>query len=218
MIQTTLDPDWVGRTTVTTMGPWRACAVLVYAQDGTSLPLEARQAQYRFHTPPTTNPNLDFSYDATVFLNPATGHVWAGQKVDYYFETPTGIVGFWPGPGGDMRWYGSAFKEIIPKERLDGLVERFERQKGYFKLHDDTIPGTDLNPFVQEDFFEPFPMSSAPPGFAKIVEMNVKNGQVFLRLESPTSQYHASVYIDIKTRKVVRALNEGKQVFPKSGS
>ncbi|MDB5318449.1 MAG: hypothetical protein JWN40_80 [Phycisphaerales bacterium] len=218
MIHTTLDPDWVARTITTTTQPWKASAVLIYSQDGTSAPLEARQAQYLFHTPPSTNPYADFSYDATVFVNPATGHVWAGRKVDCYIETATGIVGFWPGPGGDMRWYDSAIKEMKPKERLDGLVQRFEREKGYFKLHEDTMQGTDLNPFVEVDFFAPFPMSSAPPTFAKILEMNVINGQLFLRLESPTGEYHASVYIDIKTREVVRAFNEGKQVFPEPGT
>lgn len=196
---------------VTMMNPWSPCAVLLYQADGSTVPLKAERATYRFHVPSSSQPSTDFRRNVMVFFNPATGHVWAGRDVDYYVETPHGTVGIWLSPGG-VRSFDSAMKQIESKEVLDGLVDRYRREKGYFKLLDGPAQETNLRRWVELEFFEPFPMGAAPPILAKVLRMQVKEGQLHLGLESPTGAYHASCDIGLETRQVVRAENEGKSV------
>jgi hypothetical protein len=57
--------------------------------------------------------------------------------------------------------------------------------------------------------------SSTTSSSARIVATEMVDGQVKLQLENPASNFHGEVWIDPKTRKITKALESGKLVFPK---
>lgn len=61
---------------------WSPSKVIVHPSDGSTV--EAKDAVYLGHTAPSSD---SWRVAAVVFINPATGHVWAGPRADDYLET-----------------------------------------------------------------------------------------------------------------------------------
>jgi hypothetical protein len=211
---TTAESTWTAQVRSTMTDPWTVGAVLLYRRDGSTVPLKSRKATYVLRFPGSTRPLGDALAESKVFHDPTTGRAFAGQDTEYYVETADGIAGF-RYAFGVLQWFDSAITKAASKDTVDDLVHRYQGDKLYYKLHEGSTQDTDLRPFVPWEFFTD-PPGSSTSGRIFMVDMKLKGEELMLRIDSPTRIYHATFYIDTKSKEVVRALNEGKEVFPKS--
>ena len=200
---------WLARTTIKIPETWEPVSVTLLLQDGTQAKVSGRRGTYVFQT----QGGFPEDWPAVAFVDPSSGHAWVGREMDIYVQDKEGIVGvqnFSP----SFYWYESSIPDLAAGKRIDSLTDQYNDQKKYLGLNDpptvDTFLRDDLSPW----FFYAHPGSSQA-GFAKILETHVSHGQLEMALESPGGDRHAQVWIDLSTRKLVKAVEDGKGLLPK---
>lgn len=167
----------------------------------------------------------------TAFVSPR-GHVWVGPEKHFYVETAKGVIG---GVYRDGRvfWYDSlvARKKDL-KISIEKCIELFEREidgntliifNGACPLNAEGHPtecagirGIDLSPPLDFDIVREVPPGPAPkPSDIRLVGVQVTENIVRMGLKAMRGQYTAAVWIDIASKKVLKAEENGRQVYPK---
>jgi hypothetical protein len=203
--------EWLKQTTVTRIQVWSSSSVILYPSDQPVTAVADIDAAYQFHT---SGSQPDIRYDAVVFINPASGHIWAGPRTDYYIDTDGGILGLWV-LEQEVRWFGSSIKAVHPGDTLQSLALRFEQQKIYLQLVNWPTQSSNLGGFVHDQFFEASPGSAN--GAAPHVEtLEVRNGTLHLSLASPTYVFHTNILLDVKHRSLIKAADDDGAEAPAS--
>jgi len=153
----------------------------------------------------------------TAFVIPETGKIWMGPEQEYYIETDSGIVGFHMRLGGTIFWCKSLAKEpartVKTQSEKNDPSKGFERTVSGFSLFDAQIGAdrearrerkTNLNQIISHWFFSEG-VASSQSGLARILRAELSGGLLKLDLANPTGEYKASVWIDVKSRKAIKA-------------
>ena len=154
------------------------------------------------------------SYEVAVvaFRNPQSGNVWVGNEMDFYTETSSQIVGGMMTPGTVMWCEGF----VTNQKDLESAISVFDKQvdgptlavgcKGY---------SSDLRNVLRRRFFTRRGDFDSESIRAVVKAVETKNGKVRIDLENPITHSSASVWIETKTWKPIKAIEDGRQVFPK---
>jgi hypothetical protein len=150
------------------------------------------------------------------FATPS-GKTWMGPAQDFYIETDSGIIGFQMRVGGELFWCSSLAKNPAPKAKTPGATadpsSEFEQDvsgSDLFDAHMGIDPDarlariTDLRQNVSSWFFSDSPGSSQT-GLAKIVGVEISGGQLKLDLTDQAGKYSVTVWLDIKTKRGLKA-------------
>jgi HEAT repeat protein len=142
--------------------------------------------------------------DFIVFKLPRTGKVWVGWDMDFYAETDSTIIGGILTPYGSIDWH----KDLA--DPLDGQVERaiaqFEKRVNDAKIKGESSQTTDLRSAVKTDFF--YLPNSGQAVMPKFLGLQVNGEELQLDLENPETSGRARFWIDLKSRKVLKALEQ----------
>jgi hypothetical protein len=202
---------WLARTTITKPQAWTPVAVTVQMPNGSYVEIKGKKGTYVFQTAGSQ----EDPRGVIAFTNSTTGHAWIGPEMDLYLETPSGILGLSQKLGADFEWYPSAIGNANPDGTADNLLNSYDQQKKYIELIDPRAVGfTDLRDILNIRFFNRFP-GAMVDARAKINDCRMVDGTLELNIESPTGAFHARIWIDIKTKQVVKAIEDGKRVYPK---
>lgn len=161
----------------------------------------------------------------TAFVTPS-GKTWSGPEQDYYIETDSEIMGFRMLLGGKLLWCSSLAKE--PASEVEKQSEKADPSSGF----EESVSGSELSEaWLSTDrdarrerstylrqgiswwFFTDRPGSSQL-GTPKIVMAEINNGQLKMDLIDQAEKYKSSVWIDIKSKKVVKATEIKESVKP----
>lgn len=148
------------------------------------------------------------------------GATWVGPQQDFYVETESGVVGGkkW---GDAVLWCESLLgKRANENSDLDTLLARFDKEVdgnalmtayngGYPRGESYLKRLTDFR-WVLLNIYGQMPDSGGD-----ISGVQVEGNTVRLDLKGCTAESSATVWIDITTKKLLKAVEDGKQVFPK---
>jgi hypothetical protein len=195
---------------VITNTTWTARTNALYSLAGTVRLVNTKESVYTFQFTSAHTGDIPVA----VLVNDATKTVWAGRKAEFYIETDSGIVGI-RDDVGVLQWDSGLITKLKPGETLDDAVHRFETEVDHPKLGDPPTQWIEIRRVLNPWFFTNPEGSSRPWGGSSIKKFAINKGELQLDLESPTGIYKTSVWIDIKTRNIVKAIENGQQVFPK---
>lgn len=162
------------------------------------------------------------------------GGIWFGPKQSAYFETNAGVIGMTVG-GSGIRWLESfvsnrakkmSFGEVLESGHK-ALMAKFAEPPN--QNHDPThITDTTVLdhvvfcPTAEDELFTYF---SADPGLhaVKVTDIYLNGPELRLELREakhpdpgiPLRKYAATVWIDINSKKILKAVENGKQTLPK---
>jgi len=171
-----------------------------------------------------------YRFTTTAFVT-ERGNSWVGQESDFYVETGSGVLGAQLSTAGRLKWSESLveLEQVPPANReVDQVIERFDAQVTLLQFLNSRNPRdreltlkwtTDLrsieggNLFKDRSFFASGYRSSNS-GDAKIVSVEVADGEVRLDIKNSVADRAGSVWIDIESRKVTKATEAGEQTFP----
>lgn len=190
--------------------PWKSQKINLYSLAGELTVVDAKKTRIEF-----TEEGFSHELRILIFVNPKTGNVWVGRDTDFYFENTVGITGGWLG-GCILNWDASLIPKTKQEEKLDDVVNRFVTKTPHWKLWEpdaDSETFTDLKFVLSTYFFSPFENSSAP-GAARLKKFGIKDRAIQLDLESPWGP-KGSVWISLDTHEILKAVENGKQTFPK---
>jgi hypothetical protein len=203
--------NWIDPSLIEKQRDWSPTAVLLNKDDGSSVPVKAMRGAYRFGRPPGRVAEIP----CILFIDAQTRQVWAGRGWDFYVETGEGIFGIWDTGFGILRWHTSAIEKLKPGETLEVLLKRYDSERKYSNLLRPPDAGeTDLRGMLNREFFNATPGSSNP-GPVTFTDIALHDDTLEVQIESPTRAFHAQVWIDVKSKKVVKSVEDGDQVFPK---
>jgi len=205
--------------------PWEPLTVDLYSTSG--------QKPVRIHAQESCYLTVAFRFrpgdcPVTAFVSP-TGNVWVGPPQDFYIETERGIIGGKEQHSSEILWCKSMIqKHTKEKSNLDSVIRRFENEVDGRSLgiasgfYEDPHTGKDL-PGTPEarskretdllDVLGDFYGARGNRG-GRIAGIEVKDDTVRLDLKGAGS---ATVWIDINSKKLLKAIKNGKQVWPKGG-
>jgi hypothetical protein len=190
--------------------PWVSeTNTIYYCTEIPSASIQGKRSTYQFQI----NSNQFFDIPVSIFTNEKTGHIWAGRSASFYIETDSCIFGLTL-VGGALRYEKSWNVKITDKEEAEALEKTFERQFDPSILLRPSWPVVDLRRILNPWFFTAVPMGSQP-GKAKIQRIRTEHKQLQLDLVSPTGMYKASVWINLVNWEVIKAVENGKPVYPK---
>jgi len=198
--------------------PWTDFKVSLLRADGQVAQLDAKKAVYTIHITkiPNGKPHQGFDVPVTAFIDPATSNVWIGQvnpgnvdtneipavvHTNFYFEAGAGIF------AGDSVMFDGMFdcdesliKNTYPGEDLNGVIQRFEKIEAtpFNHVHWEIR----LNNYFQKGFFRKDDWKVD----IQIQREKVTRGKLQLDFKSPEFGTTASVWLDLKTLKVVKAV------------
>jgi hypothetical protein len=212
---------------------WEDVILPVQLPFGKSEQVHAKKTEYYFPIEPMVTAFMR----VTVFVTPR-GHVWAGPQQLFYIETQSGVIG-----GrfhlGNIFWCDSLLhKQPGEKLSLDSALKRLEREvdksqltKAYSKKTPERV--TDTYEIFVGLLFSPEPDVGCEEVYGitlegKVVRVDFRRpdtgeaclgdayGQHTLRqvdLKSLPPGPTGSAWIDIESKKLLRAAVNGKQVF-----
>lgn len=190
---------------------WIATPIELYSSSASRTTINAMYGGYSFLLPRQTLP-MDGS--STVFVNPATGHVWAGRaQVDFYVDTGAGILGVWQGSGGVFTWYRSLISKAENNETPQAIASRYDKLVTPGALDSSAIGFTDARSKFSPHFFQQ-PSGSAFSVPGTILAIRLNNNVVEINLESPGGVGRGRLCIDITTKRVVKAIEQDNDVPP----
>jgi len=174
----------------------------------------------------------------TVFVTDG-GEVWAGPEQSYYLETASGVIGIRTRSRA-IEWCESLVSKQKDKTALEEILRHVESTMTAQEIRSGVKAGTDRNnsrdrftglDMLQSIYFCPNAVDNLHVAFSTITGLHtvnvaairVEGGELHMELRDgkypgvniPLGRYSATVWIDIKTRKVTKAIENGKQVFPK---
>lgn len=196
----------------------------------------AKQATYDFAPP---RPDLIDSRQVIAFVDPASGHVWIGPVHNFhpfnhlYIVTKDGIVGLRLTMDGVIVWRESlADVRSSEKLSLEEVIARFGPEIDFARCESgygspgeaDKVAmrewsrrhGTDLRDHVfKPNFFLKHRSGGQQLGDTKIVGVTIEGDEVRLDLKNEAAKCTGSVWIDISSRKVTKAVDGDVQTCPK---
>jgi len=151
----------------------------------------------------------------TVFVT-AKGKVWAGPEQDFYVESEHGVFGTKKQRGAWMQWCDSLVaRQGDEKCTMDKALDRFEKVD-VFALNRAWCIGSQTTEISRTLFKPPFiNYKTDDPLKLEFLRIQVGREELCLDMKSPNGRYTASATIDIKSKKVLKVVLEGKQIFPK---
>lgn len=185
----------------------------------------------------------DFGPVVTVFVTDR-GQPWAGPESEFYIETDYGVVGGWIF-AGNLIWCRSLITKLPgTKTDLDRLADHFQKQVSESDLCDAVDGGrgertrasntTALEWTFPDDFFGALTserlqktiraahvagstlrleLKTAFSGSRNPFRGNYNEGQSSPKL---TTDSKATVWVDIKSRELLKVVVDNKQVFPRA--
>jgi len=153
--------------------------------------LKLKKAIYKAQYLPTNS--MDIAVVA--FRNPHSGRVWVGHEMEFYTETDSKIVGGFL-KSGVVRW-------------CDGLVSKQNDLESAIGVFDKEVDGSALARSCTGRDLDSETIQS------KVKSVATKNEQVQIDMENPVTHSTASVWIETKTWKPIKAIEDGQQIFPK---
>lgn len=170
------------------------------------------------------------SVPVTAFVT-KNGNAWIGPEgagTNFYIETEKGVLrGYYDG-SGRLLWCESLV--TMPSDSgisIDKVIAQFERKPDGDALFNAGILCRQETEKIRYTFFAEaldwghrLRIANQPAGLvlgAGIVRAQVTGGMLRLELENKGHglDYAASVWIDINSKKVVKAMEKGQQVYPK---
>lgn len=182
--------------------------------------VKGRRAVYKL----TDNEDRSTFIPVVAIVAPESGATWVGPEQDRYIESGGVILGIRTILGGTILWRQSLVKPSAPPRKgaeLRELSADFERAVDGATLLSSTLSGepartTSLRRTIEYPWFFSNGAGSSQPGKPTIRGAEVSGGSVQLKLADQTGEHRATVWIDIKTRKVTKTVEGGVQTFPKS--
>ncbi|MCX6906838.1 MAG: ankyrin repeat domain-containing protein [Verrucomicrobia bacterium] len=145
----------------------------------------------------------------TVFVT-AKGKVWAGPEQNFYVETDQGVFGSKPPRGGGswIVWCDSLLAQRGDEKcTMDKALDRFEKEVDVFTLNRAWWFGsqdTDMSRLLFKPPFINFKTENSTK--VKMLRIQVGRGEMQLDMRSPNERYTASATIDIKSKKLLKAV------------
>ncbi|WP_160164609.1 sister chromatid cohesion protein PDS5 [Pedosphaera parvula] len=140
--------------------------------------------------------------DIVAFKAPKSGEVWVGWDMDFYVETDSEILGAMLTPWGDVQWHTNLNSQ--PSEAdLAAAIDQFQKKVSHSKLKGESEESTIFRDAVPHDFL--WLLGTGQNVMPKFLDATVNRGSIRLDLENPESGQKASIWIDAKTRKLLKA-------------
>jgi hypothetical protein len=169
--------------------------------------------------------NGSSSFSIVTFISDKTHNIWIGPRQDFYVDLDSGILGGRL-TGGFIIWCESMVsKQNLKTTNLTEVIQKFEEDTDIIAVDIAFIGGlnddvrlrhlTDLSLVFSIWAFTNGPFSSTTSPSARLVSSELVDGQVKLQLENPASKFVGEAWIDPVTKKVTKAVESGKQVFPR---
>jgi hypothetical protein len=147
-----------------------------------------------------------------------------GPEQEFYVETDSGIKGGKLN-GGFLLWCDSLAQNQAVTN-IDAAIREFEDGRELGELLTAKVPGyepdrakrfTDLRRVFSIWAFQPGKETTAiDPTAARLVALEIDGKEVKLTIENPASEFKGEAWIDARTRKITRATEAGREVFPKN--
>jgi hypothetical protein len=190
---------------------WEATTNSLHAANGVIRRNAAKEALYEIKSIATDR--VFGEIELTAFIDSQSGKTYVGPKADFYFEWKSGIVGGQILDGGAIRWWDSLVKASNYND-LNEAISAFDSQVTGEKLvsHE---PATLFHNVLKLWFVSrtPFNSFSAP---TPLLGVELKGDLLKLDLKSADGKSQASIWIEPNTRKIVKAVQDNEQTFPKS--
>ncbi|MBI5395807.1 MAG: hypothetical protein HZA91_10960 [Verrucomicrobia bacterium] len=207
------------------LGSWEEVTLEVHSM--TNRPVERVRARASRHIARFTFRGETKPADVTVTVFATkSGRVWVGPEQLFYIETESGIVGGKMWGESKILWCESLInKAENQRSDLDSAVGRFEKEVSGPRLFDAYNGYALRSDEEQIKLITPFnrvlinflgSTSGNPECEYKVRVVDVIGNTLCLDMKGPRKRCPAAtLWIDIKSRKVVKAVENGKQVFPK---
>ncbi len=210
----------VANATATMQANWADIEVTVYRTTGESVKLPAKSSICRIRT--TTN--YWGNYLVVAFVDPQNSRSWLGfasgdkkhGSEGFYVEAEKEIVGFGKDLfAGTLSWRENLIPNTVPGKGVSGLIQQFnELNSAPDSIHErwgaSIMSGIDLSPHFRDCFFYPHKWSTNL-GTTAIDHVEGADGKLRLDFTSPAYQTKGSVWLDLNTRKVLKAVEYKKQ-------
>ncbi len=174
--------------------------------------LPAREANFEIPAGPVYRQGA--SFDIVAFADPTNRLVYVGQAATVYFETDSAIVGLSLGPGC-LTWHESFVEKLAASETLDQVLEHVESKVNATawlrRSLSEARESITLHGILGSEFVAASPGSSQL-GRQKLVAARMEGQTLQLDLKNQTGELTGSLWVDTRTRKVVRATRDGKEV------
>jgi hypothetical protein len=209
--------------------PWTNSKVVLYRASGEVIQLDAKSAVYAaWSTKASTNAHKPIDIPVTAFIDPTTRKVWAGWVdagevetnefenddntvsknflifTNLYFETVSGIFRgdnvIWD---GTFSWGESMVERAQTGEGLDSVIHQIETNTGSAGPFPHVIGISRFGDYFRDDFFSSGNMGSQS---VPVKRIKVDNGKLRLDIDSLKYKTSASVWLDLKTFKVRKAV------------
>jgi hypothetical protein len=193
---------------------WTDTKITLYRANGDVVQLNAKKAIYRIWTTNNwANNHSSLDMPVVAFIDPLNGKIWLGSadtdkdfKIsDFYVENDSGIFGvrsilF----AGTFNWHKSLIAKANPNEDVNAVINRFERSiNGWWLL--ERWEQTSFSSYFREWFFYPH-VTVSFIGATAIDHNEVASGKLRLDFTSPAYKTKGSVWLDLKTWKVLKAV------------
>jgi hypothetical protein len=144
-----------------------------------------------------------FDVDWVAFKVPDSGKIWVGWDMDFYVETDSTIIGGMLLPGGNIHWHKDLAEEPAGGD-LDAAIEHLQKQINKGGVKGEYDQGTFTEETVSPTFFHiPGTTQLVIPKFKGV---GVNGGVMRLDLENPETGKSAGIWIDVKTRLVLKTV------------
>jgi hypothetical protein len=193
---------------------WTDTKVTLYRALGEVVQLNAKKSIYQIWTTNNWAGNhSSLNVGVVAFIDPQNGMAWLGNaeldkgdKVsDFYVEDESGIFSgrnylF----AGEWRWNGSLIAKAGPGEDVGTIINQFEQNINGSRMLE-IGNGITFSPRFRDCYFYPHVYASNP-GATPVDHVEVADGKLRLEFTSPAYQTKGSVWMDLKTRKVLEAV------------
>lgn len=188
---------------------------------GTPEKMEARKTVFEYSGSFGTS-----TCPVTAFVSSKSRAIWIGPEQDFHVELDSGITG---GRlvNGFLLWCDSIAHNQNATNDVDSAIREFESARELGELLAAEVPGpdfetkakrsTDLRKVFNVWAFSAGKENTAISRTTKLLtsEIHGKEKELKLTIENPASEFKGEVWIDVRTRKITKATEGGKQVFPK---
>jgi hypothetical protein len=203
--------------------PWADTKVVLYRATGGVVQLDAKKAVYSvWSTKNPTNQSKAFDFPMTAFVDPATGKVWIGEVNASQVETNEGIGILTYSnlyveteseiiradnvmTDGVFDWAESLIKQVQPGEGLDAVIKHFETNTNGSMPFCQAFWESNISGYFQNGFFSKNGWMDID---MEIQHIETSAGKLRLHFKSPAYGTTGSVWLDLKTGKVLKAVED----------
>jgi hypothetical protein len=192
-------------------------------QTKTVVCIKATKAKHRIHETEIIihdkDSDLSNVFRAIAFQSAEGGKIWIGPKMDFYIEMDSKIIGGVMMKGGFINW-SEGFPLQDAKGNLDSEIHEFEKR--FYNSRTFRAQMASGSPAITnvrdalDDFFLTRRTASQPV-MANITSAKIENTSIKIELENPLSKGKASIWVDLKTWKIIKAIQNGKRIKLNNG-